>query len=184
MGSSESSEPQDIVGEVEQPEPEPAISVQYGPNIVGLLLGYDERTDALAQTAAQIYDRTSRPSNQNQKKAQLLVGELMEGVKREPINLDEIEREMMDEVPYKAYLHKRTYGVRSMDDAQSKFSLATMDTVCGEFKARIEACLDGQGEAEEKDTMPYYNDTFSALNCTKEMDLYNDCVSGKLSGLY
>ena len=112
------------------------------------------------------------------------MSELVEGVKREPINLDEIEREMMDEVAYKAYLHKRTYGVRSMEDADRKFSLSSMDHVCGEFKARIEGCLDGKGEEQGKHTMPYYNDTFSALNCTKEMDLYHDCVSGKLSGLY
>ena len=67
--STESIEPTDVVGEVEPQQPEPeAISVQYGPNIVGQWLGYDERLENLSQAAHQLYDAVSRPSNQSRKK--------------------------------------------------------------------------------------------------------------------
>ena len=75
MGSSGSTtavEPTDVVGEVESPpEPEPPISVQYGPNIIGQLLGYDERTEQLSQSAHQLYEIISRPSNRNKSKVNL-----------------------------------------------------------------------------------------------------------------
>ncbi len=76
MGSSESSpvKPHDIVGEVkeEQAPQLPPISVQYGPNIVGKLLGYDQKTENLSQAAHELYDAVSRPSNQNKKKVKFI----------------------------------------------------------------------------------------------------------------
>ena len=108
----------------------------------------------------------------------------MESIRREPINLDEIERDMMEEIDYKTYLHKKTYGIRSMDDVDKKFNLSNMDAVCTEFRAQIEQCLKDRNEGTKREGIPYYDDTFSALNCLKEMNSFNDCVSGKLSGLY
>merc|ERR1712154_321166 len=191
MGSSESTsaiEPTDVVGEVETPQPETeAITVQYGPNIVGKWLGYDERLDNLSQAAHQLFDAVSRPSNQNKKKAQILVNDVHStGIEhgRATVSLSGIERDMMDDIEYKAFLHKKTYGIRSMDDVDKKFNLSNMDTVCREFKAQIEECLENKNDNKTNQTMPYYESTFSSLNCSKQMDLYNNCVTRKLSGLY
>merc|ERR1712154_759004 len=190
MGSSGSSvvEPHDVVGDTEQPQPElPLVSVQYGPNIVGKLLGYDERTEKLSEAAHQLFNAVSRPSNQNKKKAQILVNDVHStGMEhgRATVSLSEIERDMMDDIEYKAFLHKKTYGIRSMDDVDKKFNLSNMDTVCREFKAQIEECLENKNDNKTNQTMPYYESTFSSLNCSKQMDLYNNCVTRKLSGLY
>ena len=108
---------------------------------------------------------------------------------RATVSLSEIERDMMDDIEYKAYSHKKTYGVRNMDDADKKFNLEDMDSVCNNFKTQIEQCLaqnrnNTKNKNNNQQLMPYYDQAFSSLNCTKQMDLYNNCVSSKLSGLY
>ena len=100
---------------------------------------------------------------------------------RATVSLAEIERDMMDDIEYKAFLHKKTYGVRDMNDADKKFNLENMDSVCSNFKTQIEQCLNNKNDQE---LMPYYDKAFSSLNCRNQMDLYNNCVSSKLSGLY
>ncbi len=102
---------------------------------------------------------------------------------RATVSLSEIERDMMDDIEYKAFLHKKTYGIRNMDDVDKKFNLSNMDSVCMDFKAKIEECLQNKNASNHK-TMPYYDETFASLNCSKQMDLYNNCVTRKLSALY
>ena len=101
-------------------------------------------------------------------------------MKVELVGLSEIERDMIDDIEYKVYLHKQTW-IRDVNDADKKFNLENMDSVCDTFKKQIEDCL---AHKNNNKSLPYYDDTFSALNCTEQMDLYNNCVSRKLSGLY
>ena len=69
MGAGESTDASQVaVSDVEQQQDVSAISVTYGPNIVGQLLGYDERTETLSLAAEQLYDAISRPSKNNTKK--------------------------------------------------------------------------------------------------------------------
>mmetsp|Transcript_66463 Transcript_66463/g.105643 ORF Transcript_66463/g.105643 Transcript_66463/m.105643 type:complete len:188 (+) Transcript_66463:26-589(+) len=187
MGSGGSTEntiqPTDVVGEVAKEEHDP-ISVQYGPNIVGLLLGYDERTERLSQAAHQLFDAISRPSNQNKQKAQILVHDVhSDGMEhgRQTVSLSEIERDLMDDVEYKAFLHKKTYGIRSMDDVDKRFNLGEMDSVCNDFKMQVEQCL---AQESNQPSMPYYDPTYASLDCSQQMQMYNNCVTRKLSGLY
>eukprot|EP01083_Nonionella_stella_P187009 686149_1 len=192
MGQSESATvtPQDVVGEVEEEASTLApISVQYGPNIVGKLLGYDERTEKLAQAANQLYDAISRPSNENKRKAQILVNDVHSAGMdhgRQTVSLSEIEREMMDDIEYKAFLHKKTYGIRNKNDVDRKFNLSNMESVCKDFRLQIEQCLQNKEQLDSatNEEMPYYDRTFASLNCSKQMDLYNNCVTRKLSKLY
>eukprot|EP00486_Rosalina_sp_Unknown_P016282 CAMPEP_0201582050 /NCGR_PEP_ID=MMETSP0190_2-20130828/79401_1 /ASSEMBLY_ACC=CAM_ASM_000263 /TAXON_ID=37353 /ORGANISM="Rosalina sp." /LENGTH=166 /DNA_ID=CAMNT_0048021203 /DNA_START=21 /DNA_END=522 /DNA_ORIENTATION=+ len=164
MGSGESTaiEPQDVVGEAfEEEEDASPIQVQYGPNIVGQLLGYDQRTRDLSQAAHTLYEAISKPSNQNRHKAQILVSDvhsrgMEEG--RATVSLSEIERDMMDDVDYKVYLHKKTYGVRDINDVDKKFNLEEMDSVCDNFKKQIENCL--AQKKNDNNALPYYDQLF------------------------
>ena len=103
---------------------------------------------------------------------------------RETVNLAEIEKDMMDDIMYKTYLHKQTYGIRDKSDVDKKFNLENMDSVCNELKSAITDCLQNRNTDTNRSTMPYYDEAFSSLNCATEMDAYNNCVSGRLSGLY
>eukprot|EP01084_Bolivina_argentea_P015846 29681_1 len=176
MGSNESSivEPHDVVGEVKEEEPsDPPISVQYGPNIVGKLLGYDERTESLSQAAHQLFDAVSRPSNYNKKKAQILMDEVhSKGMEdgKSMVSMAEIENDMIDDIEYKTFLHKKEYGIRDMNDVDKKFNLSNMDTVCKDFRLQIEQCLQNKNDDSKQQKMPYYDDTFASLNCSKQMD--------------
>ena len=67
MGAEESTSSPEA-NDVEQEEAASTISVTYGPNIVGQLLGYDERTETLSLAAEQLFDAISRPSKNNTKK--------------------------------------------------------------------------------------------------------------------
>lgn len=191
MGSTQSSlEPKDIVGEQEQDntfdDTLQTIQVQYGPNIVGQLLGYDQETRNLSQAAHTLYQAISKPSNQNKHKAQILLNDIhSNGIEqgRSSVSLSEIERDFIDDIEYKVFLHKKTYGIRDINDVDKKFNLQNMDSVCNNFKQQIENCLRDNTDNNTL-SIPYYNHTFSALNCGKEMDLYNNCVSNKLSGIY
>eukprot|EP00485_Elphidium_margaritaceum_P008340 CAMPEP_0202690206 /NCGR_PEP_ID=MMETSP1385-20130828/5267_1 /ASSEMBLY_ACC=CAM_ASM_000861 /TAXON_ID=933848 /ORGANISM="Elphidium margaritaceum" /LENGTH=187 /DNA_ID=CAMNT_0049345441 /DNA_START=44 /DNA_END=607 /DNA_ORIENTATION=- len=187
MGANESSviEPSDVVGEREPESTETSVTVQYGPNIVGQLLGYDQRTEELSHAAHTLFEAVSRPSNDNKQKAQILMSDVHSAAVeqgRATVSLAEIERDLMDDVEYKAFLHKKTYGVRSMEDVDKKFNLEDMDSVCLEYKQQIEDCL--QQKENNASSTPYYNASFSSLNCTKQMDLYNNCISRRLSALY
>ena len=103
---------------------------------------------------------------------------------RQTISLAEIEKDMIDDIEYKAYLHKKTYGVRTMQDVDRKFSLSQMDTVCNDFRIQLEECLKENRLNGSESSMPYYDQTFSSLNCSKQMDAYKHCVDSKLSALY
>merc|ERR1712129_192529 len=117
-----------------------------------------------------IYGAVTRPSNQNKKKAQILVSDVhATGMEhgRQTISLAEIEKDMMDDIEYKAYLHKKTYGVRNMKDVDRKFSLATMDSVCNDCRLELEQCLKDKQQQQTNDnnnasSMPYYDATFSS----------------------
>ena len=101
---------------------------------------------------------------------------------RATLSLSEIERDMMDDIEYKVYLHKKNYGIRDMNDVDKKFNLENMNSVCDNFKQQIANCL--ANKDNDNNSLPYYDDTFSSLNCMKEINLYNNCISSKLSGLY
>ena len=71
MGSSESTpvEPQDVVGEPYEAEEETStVYVQYGPNIIGKLIGYDQRTQDLSLAAHNLNQAISTPSNESKHK--------------------------------------------------------------------------------------------------------------------
>ena len=72
MGAEESTS-SPAANDVEQEEAASTISVTYGPNIVGQLLGYDERTETLSLAAEQLFDAISRPSKNNTKKVGFFV---------------------------------------------------------------------------------------------------------------
>ena len=103
---------------------------------------------------------------------------------RETVNLAEIEKDMMDDIMYKTYLHQQTYGIQDQSDVGKKFNLENMDSVCSEFRTAITDCLQNRNADSHRSSMPYYDEAFSSLNCSRQMDAYNNCVSGRLSGLY
>lgn len=66
MGQSESSQNLSENNDLEaKPQHEAAISVTYGPNIIGKIFGYDENAEILAKAANNIYQQIKRPKSTN-----------------------------------------------------------------------------------------------------------------------
>lgn len=105
------------------------------------------------------------------------------------INFSEIEQDIMYDVRGRVFDHQQKFGVKTMEDANEKFSFTKLDSICNDMKLEIEKCLSSEtmddGMGNKASEYPFYDRNICLpLGCITQMNNYELCVQRHLSGLY